>query len=68
MLGIKERLIDYINMTLGGCFYSNHLSQYFIEGMKAIDDVRERMPDYFDEFIINKVPEAVYLINEEVTK
>ena len=68
MLGIKKRLIDYIYMTLGGSFYSNHLSQYLFEGMKVIDDVGERMLNYFDEFIIYKVSEAVYLINEEVTK
>ncbi len=42
-------------MTTGGYFYSNRLSQYLMERMKVIDDIRERITDYFDEFIIDEV-------------
>lgn len=42
-------------MTSGGYFYSNRLSQYLMERMNVIDDIRERITDYFDEFIIDEV-------------
>lgn len=50
-----EKTDQLYYITQSGYFYSNRLSQYLMEGMKVIDDIIERITDYFDEFIIDEV-------------
>lgn len=42
-------------LSSGKYFYSNRLSMFIIERADVLDDVKERMTRYFDEFIIDEV-------------
>lgn len=50
-----EKTDQLYYMTQNEYFYSNRFSQFLMEGMNVIDDIRERITDYFDQFIIDEV-------------